>query len=58
MYRDHNLPHFHISTTGGEAQVSLATLSIIRGQVAGRDYELAMKWARETLMRFGRSGID
>jgi hypothetical protein len=49
MYRDHNPPHFHISTTGGEAQVSLADLTVIRGGVSKRDFELAIAWVRKNM---------
>jgi len=49
MYRDHNPPHFHISSPTGEAQVRLSDLAILRGRIARRDYELAMGWARENL---------
>jgi hypothetical protein len=49
MYRDHNPPHFHNSTTSGEAQVSLVSLSIIRGEITSRDFTVALDWARENL---------
>lgn len=47
MYRDHNPPHFHISTNDGEAQVSLADLRVIRGRIATRDLTIALAWARQ-----------
>ena len=46
---DHNPPHFHIWTPDGDAQVLLADLSVLRGSVSTRDYELAMRWARSNI---------
>lgn len=46
MYRDHNPPHFHISTKNGEAQVALTDFSLMNGRVDRRDFDLAVKWAR------------
>lgn len=46
MYRDHNPPHFHISTKDGEAQILLSDFSLLAGRVARRDFEPALAWAR------------
>lgn len=41
---DHSPPHFHIRTTQGECQVSLADLTIMRGTIRRQQYEVAMRW--------------
>jgi hypothetical protein len=46
---DHNPPHFHIWTPDGDAQVLLSDLTLLRGTVGPRDYELAMRWARSNI---------
>jgi hypothetical protein len=47
MYRDHNPPHCHVSTVDGDVQVSLSDLRIIRGTIAPRDFEIALRWMQQ-----------
>ncbi|WP_062114090.1 DUF4160 domain-containing protein [Aureimonas sp. AU40] len=42
---DHNPPHFHILTPNGNALVSIATLSVIRGSIDRKDLRAALDWA-------------
>lgn len=45
--RDHYPPHFHISTTYGEAVMSIADLSLIKGKLRRTDFKVIVKWAQE-----------
>lgn len=46
--RDHQPPHFHISTSDGvEAMIRISDLSMIKGRIRNSDLKLALKWARE-----------
>ena len=43
---DHNPPHFHIVTCDrAEAQIAIATLTIIRGEVRANVLKAALAWA-------------
>ena len=42
---DHNPPHFHVVTPDGEAQMALASLEIMEGQVDRRAEREARDWA-------------
>ncbi len=46
---DHDPPHFHIWTPDLEMTVALSDLSILRGNMRKRDYEIAMGWARANI---------
>jgi len=47
-FGDHNPPHFHIVTRGGgEAQVEIATLALLAGEVDARILAAAREWAVE-----------
>lgn len=45
--RDHRPPHFHISTTYGEAVMLIADLSLVKGRLRKADFRLVLEWARE-----------
>lgn len=44
-FRDHNPPHFHIVTPESEAQMTIASLSILEGAVDRRAEREAREWA-------------
>ncbi|HQZ13104.1 MAG TPA: DUF4160 domain-containing protein [Devosia sp.] len=41
--RDHQPPHCHVSTSDGDVQVSLDSLTIINGDIRTQDYEVARR---------------
>lgn len=43
--RDHNPPHFHIVTPGGQAMIGIDALEVIRGSVSRRELDIALEWA-------------
>lgn len=45
--RDHQPPHFHISTPDGEAMILIADLSVLKGRIRRSDLKTALGWARE-----------
>lgn len=45
--RDHLPPHFHISTTYGEAVVRIDDLTLIKGRLRNSDLRRVMQWAVE-----------
>ena len=45
--RDHQPPHFHISTTYGEAVMRLADLSLVKGRLKRADLRAVLHWADE-----------
>lgn len=45
--RDHQPPHFHISTTYGEAVVQISDLALIKGRLRKADFRRFMEWALE-----------
>lgn len=45
-FGDHNPPHFHVITTGGErVAVTIRTLSVMAGSARERDIAEAIEWA-------------
>jgi hypothetical protein len=45
-FGDHNPPHFHIvARTGQEAQIEIATLTVMAGAVEKRVLDAALEWA-------------
>jgi hypothetical protein len=45
-FGDHNPPHFHIVTkTGQEAQIAIATLTVMAGEVDKRVLDAVIEWA-------------
>ena len=49
FFRDHMPPHFHVSTPDGDAQIALADLSIINGQLRTSELEAVRRWARANI---------
>lgn len=45
--RDHLPPHFHISTTYGEAVVRIADLAVLKGRLRTSDLRRVLQWAAE-----------
>lgn len=45
--RDHLPPHFHISTTYGEAVIRISDLALIKGRLRNADLRRVTKWAVE-----------
>ena len=46
FFADHNPPHFHIVTRDRtEAQVALATLTVLKGEVRANVLKAALVWA-------------
>ena len=45
--KDHLPPHFHISTPDGEALVLLSDLSLLKGRIRRRDFEIGRQWASD-----------
>ncbi|MGO4838296.1 DUF4160 domain-containing protein [Rhizobiaceae sp. 2RAB30] len=43
---DHNPPHFHVVTPEHQALVSIAELTIIRGELRSRDFSTVVEWAK------------
>jgi hypothetical protein len=44
-FGDHNPPHFHIVTkTGQEAQIAIATLTVMAGEVDKRVLDAVIEW--------------
>lgn len=46
FFDDHVPPHFHLVGPDSNAQVSLATLEVVRGHASRRDLEEAREWAK------------
>lgn len=46
-YDDHNPPHFHVFYGKYEAQVSIDTLEVIKGNLSKRALALVLEWAAE-----------
>lgn len=44
-FDDHNPPHFHVVAQGREAQVAIASLEVMRGEVDRRAMREAREWA-------------
>ena len=55
---DHDPPHFHIITPDLEMMIALNDFSTLQGSIRRRDYELAMRWARENVELLWRSWND
>jgi hypothetical protein len=49
--RDHMPPHFHISTTYGEAMMRISDLSLIKGRLKRRDLVSVREWAEKNRQR-------
>lgn len=45
--RDHVPPHFHVSTTCGEAIIPIDNLTLINGGLRASDLRRVMQWAVE-----------
>ena len=45
-HRDHGPPHFHVEYGEFEAQIEIATLSVLRGWLPRRTCRLVRRWAR------------
>jgi hypothetical protein len=46
---DHAPPHFHVYTPDNSAQISIATLEILNGQLTRGEYRTAREWASENI---------
>ncbi len=44
-YDEHNPPHFHAIYGTDEAQIGIAPLALLRGQLPSRALALAIEWA-------------
>lgn len=44
-------PHFHISTTYGEALMRISDLALIKGRLRRRDLDLVLDWAARNRQR-------
>ncbi len=44
FYRDHQPPHFHAWYAGQEAQIEIATLDVIEGNLPPRALRLVKEW--------------
>lgn len=49
--RDHMPPHFHISTTYGEAVMRISDLVLTKGRLRRRDFDLVRDWALKNRQR-------
>lgn len=49
--KDHMPPHFHISTTYGEAMMRISDLSLMKGRLRRSDLNLVLDWARQNRQR-------
>ncbi|MDH4459302.1 MAG: DUF4160 domain-containing protein [Nevskia sp.] len=52
-FKDHNPPHFHVQYNDYRAQIAIATLGTIEGQLPPRVLSLVVEWAsihRDELM--------
>lgn len=48
-FDDHVPPHFHLIGADSNAQISLATLDVIRGEASRRDLDEAQEWAKANM---------
>ena len=44
-YDEHNPPHFHAIYGTTEAQIGIAPIALLRGQLSGRALALVVEWA-------------
>jgi hypothetical protein len=44
---DHNPPHFHVRVRGLEAQIAIATVEILRGELDRVERRKVVAWARK-----------
>ena len=44
---DHQPPHFHVSTTYGEAVVRISNLTLMKGRLRKTDLKNVIEWAAE-----------
>ena len=51
---DHDPPHFHIITPDRDMVVALRDFSTMRGDIRKRDYDVAMRWARDNAEQLWR----
>ena len=45
-YADHTPPHFHVRYPNGAASIEIATLAVMRGELAGRIRKQIITWAQ------------
>lgn len=45
-YADHTPPHFHVRYPNGGASIAIATLEVMRGELAGRVRKQIIPWAQ------------
>lgn len=56
---DHNPPHFHIVTRDRtEAQVAIATLAVLKGEVRANVLKAALAWAAKTRALLEQTWIE
>lgn len=46
-YDDHAPPHFHVYYGDAEAQITIETLTVLRGRLPNRALNLAREWAEQ-----------
>lgn len=47
FWRDHNPPHFHVRYAASKAQIAIADLRVIRGNLPARAERFVLEWAAE-----------
>lgn len=45
FYNEHNPPHFHAYYNDFQAEISIETLEIIKGNLPNKVYNLVIEWA-------------